>query len=74
MVTFRQVDPFFVISLSNHKKPVVLGELKVPGFSRYLHPYDEETIIGLGRDADATGRQTGLKIGLFDVSDPLNPK
>jgi len=40
LVTFRQVDPFFVISLANHRKPKILGELKVPGFSRYLHPYD----------------------------------
>lgn len=74
MVTFRQVDPFFVIDLSNPKKPKSLGELKIPGFSRYLHPYDENTIIGIGRDASATGRQEGLKISLFDVSDVKNPK
>lgn len=74
LVTFRQVDPFFVISLKNHRKPAILGQLKVPGFSRYLHPYDENTIVGLGRDADASGRQQGLKIGIFDVSDPTNPK
>ncbi len=73
MVTFRQVDPFFVISLKNHRKPKLLGELKVPGFSRYLHPYDETTIIGFGRDADSSGRQLGLKIGLFDVTDATNP-
>ena len=73
-MTFRQVDPFYVISLKNHKKPEILGELKVPGFSRYLHPYDENTIIGLGREADSSGRQQGLKIGLFDVTDPRNPR
>lgn len=50
LVTFRQVDPFFVIDLSNPSLPRILGELKIPGFSTYLHPYDENTIIGLGRD------------------------
>jgi uncharacterized secreted protein with C-terminal beta-propeller domain len=60
--------------LSNHRKPKILGQLKVPGFSRYLHPYDENTIIGFGRDADSAGRQLGLKIALFDVSDCTNPK
>lgn len=74
MVTFRQVDPFFVIDLSNPRNPKELGELKIPGFSRYLHPYDENTIIGIGRDASETGRQEGLKISLFDVSDVQNPK
>lgn len=73
MVTFRQIDPFFVISFANPKKPKILGELKIPGFSRYLHPYDETTIIGLGRDATAAGQQLGLKLGLFDVTDCSNP-
>lgn len=73
MVTFRQIDPFFVISFSNHRRPRILGELKVPGFSNYLHPYDETTIIGLGRQADSNGRQLGLKISLFDVSDVTQP-
>jgi uncharacterized secreted protein with C-terminal beta-propeller domain len=49
LVTFRQIDPFFVIDLSNHSAPAILGELKITGFSRYLHPYDENTIIGFGR-------------------------
>lgn len=52
---------------------MILGELKITGFSRYLHPYDETTIIGLGRQADKNGRQLGLKISLFDVSDVKNP-
>ena len=73
LVTFRQVDPFFVISLSNHRRPKILGELKITGFSRYLHPYDEDTIIGLGRQADLNGRQLGLKISLFDVTNVRNP-
>lgn len=74
MVTFRQVDPFFVIDLSIPEDIKELGQLKIPGFSRYLHPYDENTIIGIGRDATETGRNQGLKISLFDVSDVENPE
>ena len=73
MVTFRQVDPFFVIDLSNPQDPKVLGELKIPGFSKYLHPYDANHIIGIGQEATDTGRTTGLKISLFDVTDVSNP-
>ena len=74
LVTFRQIDPFFVISLADHRNPTILGELKITGFSRYLHPYDENTIIGFGRQASSTGRQLGLKISVFDVTDVNNPK
>jgi inhibitor of cysteine peptidase len=73
MVTFKQVDPFFVIDLSDPADIETLGELKIPGFSRYLHPYDENTIIGIGRDATDLGRQQGLKIALFDVSNVEKP-
>ena len=74
MVTFRQIDPFFVIDLSNPNDIKQLGELKIPGFSTYLHPYDDNTIIGIGKDASFTGRTKGLKISLFDVTDVYNPK
>ena len=74
MVTFEQTDPFFVIDLSDPSDIKTLGELKLPGFSRYLHPYDEDHVIGLGRDATETGRQQGLKISVFDVSDVSDPK
>jgi uncharacterized secreted protein with C-terminal beta-propeller domain len=67
LVTFRQVDPFFVIDLHDAEDPKVLGELKIPGYSSYLHPYDENHIIGLGKDGSA------LKISLFNVSDVENP-
>ncbi len=67
LVTFRQVDPLFVLDLSNPQDPKVLGELKIPGYSDYLHPYDETHIIGVGRER-------GVKIALFDVSDPENPQ
>jgi len=74
MVTAKQMDPFFVIDLSDPAKPKTLGNLKIPGFSTYLHPYDENTIIGIGNEATTSGRVTGLKISLYDVSDVANPK
>ena len=75
LVTFERIDPFFVIDLSQDT-PRILGELKIPGFSNYLHPYDEDHIIGIGRDTiekDDRVRQLGVKIALFDVSDVRNP-
>lgn len=85
MVTFRNVDPLFAIDLSNPVKPAVLGQLKIPGYSDYLHPYDENHLIGFGKDTvelpskgagpDATtAYYQGLKIALFDVSDVSRPK
>ncbi|RLI64521.1 MAG: hypothetical protein DRO67_04020 [Candidatus Asgardarchaeum californiense] len=67
LVTFRQIDPFFVIDLKDPTDPTVLGELKIPGYSTYLHPYDETHVIGIGME----GRK--VKISLFDVSDISNP-
>lgn len=85
MVTFRNVDPLFAIDLANPVKPAVLGQLKIPGYSDYLHPYDENHLIGFGKDTielpskgsgpDATtAYYQGLKIALFDVSDVSQPK
>ncbi len=74
MVTFRQVDPLFVIDLSAPTNPKVLGYLKANGVSDYLHPYDETHLIGVGRDASDEGRIKGMKLSLFDVSDFANPK
>ena len=77
LVTFQQIDPFFVIDLSTDT-PKILGELKIPGFSNYLHPFDEEHVIGVGKDTKEidNGRvqQLGIKISLFNVSDVNNPK
>ncbi|MBR1368307.1 hypothetical protein RJ53_01860 [Methanocalculus chunghsingensis] len=77
LVTFRQIDPFFVIDLSNPKNPAILGELKIPGYSDYLHPYDANHIIGIGKDTKETAwggfATTGVKIALFDVSDVTKP-
>ena len=78
MVTFKRIDPFFVIDLSTPSKPKVLGKLKIPGYSDYLHPYDATHIIGIGKETatnDWGGVSTsGVKIALFDVSDVENPK
>ncbi|UVS69388.1 beta-propeller domain-containing protein [Nitrososphaera viennensis] len=77
LVTFQRIDPFFVIDLSEDT-PKVLGELKLPGYSTYLHPYDEDHVIGIGKDTKDNGyggiTQTGVKLALFDVSDVANPK
>jgi inhibitor of cysteine peptidase len=78
MVTFKQTDPLFVIDLKNPRDPKVLGELKIPGFSNYLHPYDNNTLIGIGKDTYENEwggvRTGGLKLSLFDVSDVSQPK
>jgi uncharacterized secreted protein with C-terminal beta-propeller domain len=74
LVTFRQIDPLFVIDLSSPTNPTVLGYLKIPGVSDYLHPYDDTHIIGVGNNATEQGRINGLKLSLFDVSDFANPK
>ena len=72
-VTFRQVDPLFTVDLSNPKEPKVLSELKVSGFSEYLHLYGEDRLLGIGMEADEeTGRQEGMKLSMFDVSDKTN--
>jgi uncharacterized secreted protein with C-terminal beta-propeller domain len=86
MVTFRTVDPLFVIDLKDPKSPKILGKLKIPGYSNYLHPYDENHIIGFGKDAvevankDNNGNvintnayYLGMKIAIFDVRDVNNP-
>ncbi len=67
LVTYEQVDPFFVIDLSDPTDPTVLGELEIPGFSTYLHPYDDTHIIGIGRDDNV------VKISFFDVTDVTDP-
>jgi uncharacterized secreted protein with C-terminal beta-propeller domain len=78
LVTFKNTDPFFTIDLSDPYNPEVLGYLKIPGYSNYLHPYDENHIIGIGKDTIESGNPNfawyqGIKIALFDVSDFENP-
>jgi len=78
MVTFKQTDPLFVIDLENPKNPKVLGELKIPGFSNYLHPYNENLLIGLGQDTAENEwggvENKGVKLSLFNVADVKNPQ
>jgi uncharacterized secreted protein with C-terminal beta-propeller domain len=77
LVTFRSIDPLFVIDLGNPYNPQILGELKITGYSSYLHPYDETHIIGIGKETVAEREDfawyQGVKISLFDVSDVSNP-
>ncbi|MDH7480037.1 MAG: beta-propeller domain-containing protein, partial [Syntrophomonadaceae bacterium] len=87
LVTFEKVDPFFVIDLKDPQNPRMLGALKIPGYSDYLHPYDENHIIGFGKDTvelpvkDRQGNMVrtqayylGMKIAIFDVSNVSSPK
>ncbi|PXF41315.1 hypothetical protein BWQ96_08962 [Gracilariopsis chorda] len=74
VVTFRQVDPLYIIDLSNPRAMRVTGELKIPGFSSYLHPVGAGRLLGVGQEATLTGRTTGAKVSLFDVSDKTNPR
>lgn len=79
LVTFKKVDPLFTIDLSDPENPKVLGKLKIPGFSNYLHPYDENILIGIGQETVEAEQgdfawYQGIKISLFDVSDINDPK
>jgi hypothetical protein len=78
VVTFKQIDPLFALDLSNPSSPQVLGQLKIPGYSSYLHPISETMLIGFGKDAGANqyGNTVakGLKLSLFDVADVANLK
>ena len=71
VVTFRQTDPLYLLDLSG--TPRVLGELKVPGFSTYLHPIGDDRLLGLGQEADEQGRVTGAQLSVFDISDLSKP-
>lgn len=73
VVTFRQVDPLYVLDLSDPERPTVEGELKIPGYSAYLHPVDDGYLMGIGQDADLDGRTSGTQVSLFDVRDPADP-
>lgn len=72
-VTFRNIDPLFSVDLSDPTSPKILSQLKIPGFSSYMHPYGAGRLFGLGYDADEeTGMINGLKLTMFDISDPSN--
>ena len=86
-VTYKTVDPLFVVDLKDETSPKVLGKLKIPGYSTYLHPYDENHLIGIGMETKETVNRNsqgkvistraqiiGMKMALFDISDVNNPK
>ncbi len=73
VVTFRQVDPLYVLDLANPAAPKIAGELKIEGFSSYIHPLDAGHLLTVGRDANAEGQVKGLKLEIFDVTDPTAP-
>ena len=73
VVTFRQIDPLYTLDLAVAEQPRVLGELKIPGYSAYLHPIGEDLLLGIGQDATDDGRATGTQVSIFDVSDLRRP-
>lgn len=73
VVTFRQTDPLYLIDLSDPAAPEVAGELKINGYSAYLHPVGENLLLGVGQDATDEGRTLGTQVSLFDISDRTNP-
>ena len=74
VVTFRQTDPLYAVDLSDPADPRLLGELKIPGFSEYLHPLGEHRLIGVGQDASLQGMTRGAQAALFDVTDLTDPR
>lgn len=73
-VTFKKVDPLFSVNLSNPDNPEIIGELKITGFSDYLHFWDENLLLGIGVEADKNGTEKGIKLSMFDISNPANVK
>lgn len=72
-VTYRNTDPLFAVDLSDEKKPKILSELKITGFSEYLHFWGQDKLVGIGYETDPdTGAQKGIKLSMFDISDPAN--
>lgn len=73
VVTFRQTDPLYTIDLSDPTNPRAVGELKILGYSAYLHPVGDGLLMGIGQDATETGQVQGTQVSIFDVSDPSDP-
>jgi Beta propeller domain len=74
VTTFQQIDPLVVLDLADPEHPEVLGQLEIPGFSEYMHPLDAGHLLTIGRNTDLNGRDTGLLLQIFDVTDPLDPQ
>ena len=74
-VTFRETDPLFSVDLSDPDNPKIIGTLKIPGFSEYLHPYGDGLLLGIGEEVDEKGVESNqVKLSMFDISDPSNVK
>jgi len=73
VVTFRRTDPLYVLDLSDATDPKAVGELEIAGFSDQLFPLANGLLLGVGKDADSMGRALGVKVALFDVSNPAQP-
>ena len=74
VVTFEQTDPLYTVDLSDPSKPVTTGELKIPGYSAYLHPVADGRLLGIGQAGTESGNITGAQASLFDVADPTQPE
>ncbi len=74
VVTFRETDPLYTLDLSKPSAPTVAGELKIRGYSAYLHPIEDDLLLGVGQDATAGGSRLGTQLSLFDVGDPARPR
>lgn len=74
VVTFKQTDPLYALDLSDPQQPKVVGELKITGYSAYLHPAGDGRLIGVGQEATEQGRVTGTQVSLFDVRNPASPQ
>ena len=73
-VTYEQTDPLFSVDFSDPENPKILGKLKIPGFSEYLHFYSDNLLLGIGMDTDENGITNGVKVSMFDISDPSDVK
>ena len=74
-VTYRETDPLFSVDLSDPANPKIIGELKIPGFSEYLHPYGDGLLLGIGMEDDGNDeKDRRVKLSMFDISDPSNVK
>ena len=74
VVTFRQTDPLCVVDLADQRRPSLLGELKIPGFSAYLHPIGDDRLIGIGEHGTGSGLSGRAQAALFDISDVSRPR
>jgi hypothetical protein len=74
VVTFRQTDPLYTLDLANPARPLAVGELKINGYSAYLHAFGDGLLLGIGQDATNTGQRLGAQVSLFDMSDPAQPR